>query len=82
MCHSESVCERVLSQANCVMTTGNTLLSDDELEMLVVLRMNREFMEFMREHYAHLGYQQFKQTTIDARENYGPDPDDSDADEA
>ena len=50
--------------------------------MLVVLRMNREFMEFMREHYAHLGYQQFKQTTIDARDNYDPDPDDSDAAEA
>ena len=30
---------------------GNTLLSDEEVEMLVILRMNRDFMSFMREHY-------------------------------
>ena len=35
-----------------VMTNGNTLLGDKMLEMLVVLRMNREFMEFMRREYA------------------------------
>ena len=34
------------------MTNGNTLLGDQMLEMLVVLRMNREFMEFMRREYA------------------------------
>ena len=31
-------------------TDGNTLLSDEELEMLVILRMNRDFMIYMREH--------------------------------
>ena len=45
---AESYCERVLSCANNVVTTGNTLLSDEEVEMLVLLRMNRAFMEFMR----------------------------------
>ena len=47
--NAESFCERVLSQSNLVMTDGNTLLSDEEIEMVVILRVNREFMEFMRE---------------------------------
>ena len=42
--NAESFSERILSNAN----DGNTLLGDEELEMLVVLRMNRDFMEFMR----------------------------------
>ena len=29
-----------------------TLLGDRELEMLVILRMNRDFMDFMRTNYA------------------------------
>ena len=33
------------------MTEGNTLLSDLELEQVTVLRMNCEFMQFMRKHY-------------------------------
>ena len=43
----ESFAERAISGANLVMTNGNTLLGDQMLEMLVVLRTNREFMEFM-----------------------------------
>ena len=39
----ESFCERVLSCANNVLTEGNTLLNDAELEMLVILSMNRGF---------------------------------------
>jgi hypothetical protein len=35
------------------MGKGNTLLSDKYLEMLVVLRMNRKFMEHMRDHYGN-----------------------------
>ena len=50
--NAESFAERVISGANLVMTNGNTLLGDQMLEMLVVLRMNREFMEFMRREYA------------------------------
>mmetsp|Transcript_11130 Transcript_11130/g.25676 ORF Transcript_11130/g.25676 Transcript_11130/m.25676 type:complete len:112 (-) Transcript_11130:33-368(-) len=34
---AESYCERILSCANNVLTKGNTLLSDAELEMIVVL---------------------------------------------
>jgi hypothetical protein len=33
------------------MADGNTLPNDKTLEMLVVLRMNRNFMVFMRENY-------------------------------
>ena len=51
-----------------VLAEGNTLLSDEELEMRpslrVILRMNREFMTFMREHYGHLLTEQFGQTII------------------
>ena len=53
-----------MSCANNVLTKGNTLLSDAELEMVVVLRMNREFMQFMREHYAAQAKQIFGQTIV------------------
>ena len=32
-----------------VLTEGNTLLLDEELEMLVILRMNRDFMQYVHE---------------------------------
>ena len=49
--NAKSFCERILSCARDVLTDGNTLLGDEELPMLVILRMNRRFM---REHYNHL----------------------------
>jgi hypothetical protein len=61
---AESYCERVLSCANNVVTCGNTLLSDEEVEMLVILRMNRDFMSFMREHYGAEAKQHFGQTVV------------------
>ena len=46
--NAESYCERVLSCANDVLTKGmNTVLKDEELELLVILRMNRDFMKFI-----------------------------------
>jgi hypothetical protein len=42
---------RINSCANLAVTTGNTALDPEEANMLIVLRMNREFMGFMREHY-------------------------------
>ena len=51
------------------MTSGNTLLSDEELEMIVILRMNRDFMKFMRKHYADIPLQTFKMTVLDTHEN-------------
>ena len=47
---------------------GNSLLADDELEKLVILRMNRDFMRFMRKHYNHLTKDHFGLTVIDDAE--------------
>ena len=68
--NAESFAERVISGSNLVMTNGNTLLGDKMLEMLVVLRMNREFMEFMRREYAEeiAKTQPFKMTVITEEE--------------
>lgn len=48
---AQSYCERVVSAANIIMTKGRTLLSDEELDMLATLRMNREFMDWARAKY-------------------------------
>ena len=45
---------------------GNTLLSDNYLEMLTILRMNRGFMDFMRTHYNDAAEQEFKMTVVRA----------------
>ncbi len=47
-----------------MLTEGNTLLSDAELEMLVGLPMNRSFMESMRQYYAGLGKTLAKQGRV------------------
>ena len=40
-------------------------MSDEELEMLVTLRMNRKFMEYMRETYGEkLSKQPFQMTLV------------------
>jgi hypothetical protein len=49
---------------NNVIDEGNTLLKDRSLERLTVLRMNREFMSFMRAKYPDLAKQTFKQTVV------------------
>ena len=62
--NAESFCERVLRCAGHVLTEGNTLLGDEELEMLVVLRMNRNFMRFMREKYGDVVKQPYGKTVV------------------
>ena len=46
-----SFCERVDSCENDVCTEGNSLLAPEEIDKLVVLRMKRDSMEFVRHHY-------------------------------
>ena len=47
-----SFCERINSCANIVVTKDNSLLSDEaEIDKVVTLRMNRDFMEYMRTYY-------------------------------
>ena len=66
--NAESFCERTLRCAGHVLTEGNTLLADEELEMLVILRMNRNFMQFMRENYNELTTDHFQRTVVDEQE--------------
>jgi len=55
-------CGRILSEANDVCHEGNTLLDTEKINMLVVLRMNREFIHYMREIYPNLSCQNFNGT--------------------
>ena len=50
--NAESYAERVNSVGKLIMTNDSTLLGDELLNKLVTLRMNRTFMEFMRENYS------------------------------
>ena len=76
---ASSFAERINSAANLILTDGNTLLSPAELSMIVVLRMNRRFMEYMRKNYGHLPRQRFKMTVVTQGENAN-DSDDDDGD--
>ena len=51
---ASSFCERVNSCANMVCTKENSLLSRDEIDMVVTLRMNKRFMKFMRKEFPNL----------------------------
>ena len=42
-----------------MLTEGNTHLSDGKMELLVMLRMNKSFMEFMRTHYPRVASEKF-----------------------
>lgn len=48
---SQSFCERVNSCANLLLTLANTVLNDEELGILVVLRMNAELFSMLRTLY-------------------------------
>lgn len=48
---SQSFCERVNSAANIVMGDHNTMLSPAEVSAVVLLRMNKEFAEMLRDRY-------------------------------
>ena len=62
--NAESVCERGLSFEKLVMTEGNTLLSNEETEMINVLRMNQVFMDYMRTRSPHTSKQRLNQTVV------------------
>mmetsp|Transcript_27525 Transcript_27525/g.33424 ORF Transcript_27525/g.33424 Transcript_27525/m.33424 type:complete len:151 (+) Transcript_27525:51-503(+) len=59
---AESFIERVISVANLILTEGNTLLDDDELEMMTILRINREFMRYMRANHPRVAKQQHERS--------------------
>ena len=47
----ESFCYRVLSCVKLVVSDLHVSLKTEEIRMLVILRMNHEFMEYMRSSY-------------------------------
>lgn len=63
--NAESYAERVNSIGKLVCAEGNSLLSEEEVTMLVVLRMNRSFMKHMREHYGKYVREAFGMTVVD-----------------
>ena len=63
--NSEGFCERMLRAAGHVLTEGNSLLKSSELEKLTLLRMNKDFMKFMRANYSHVSRQQFNRTVAE-----------------
>ena len=66
---ASSVCERINSAANQILTKGNTLLSSAEVNMPVVLRMNRRFMVHMREHHPEVPQQHFHMAVLSMADN-------------
>ena len=62
--NAESFCERILRAAGHVMTEGNTLLNDEELEMLTVLRINKHFIMKYRKIYREQLNEQFQHTVV------------------
>ena len=61
---ASSFAERINSAANLILTKGNTVLAEEEINMCTVLRMNRRFMEFMREYHPDAANQRFQMTVI------------------
>ena len=57
---ASSFCERINSAANIILHDGNLSLSEREINKLVVLRVNRRFMEYMRKTYSHVTQQELK----------------------
>lgn len=56
---SASFCERINSCANQVLTSGNSSLGPALIDKIVVLRMNKKFMKFMRRSYPGVLNQKF-----------------------
>ena len=51
---ASSFCERVNSCAKNIMTHDRTMLSDNHLEMLCYLRMNRDYIYYLKIKYPHI----------------------------
>ena len=47
-----------------MVTEGNTLLSDNKIEMRVVLHINYEFVKFVQSKYGNFSRQKFNMTIV------------------
>ena len=61
--------ERINSCTNQVLTLGKTLLGDGEMDKLVMCRINRDFMVFMRKNYPQVADEQFEFGLLKAKDN-------------
>jgi hypothetical protein len=66
---ASSYAERVNSVGNQILTKGNSLLSPDEINKVVVLRMNREYMKYMRQKHPEASLQHFNMTVLKPGDN-------------
>jgi hypothetical protein len=79
--NAESFCERVLSCVKLVVSDLHVSLKAEEIRMLVMLRMNREFMEYMRKTYADTPLSEFKAADTYVRTRGGLETLDDDEDD-
>ena len=81
--NTESFCECVLSCLKLVVSDLHVSLKGEEIRMLVILRMNRGFMEYMRVSYPDTPLSEFKtvDTYVCAHEDVGGLDDEDDEDD-
>jgi hypothetical protein len=69
--NAESFCERVLSCVKLVVSDLHVSLKADEIRILVILRMNHEFTEYMRASYPDTPLSDFRAADTYVRANGG-----------
>jgi hypothetical protein len=79
--NSSSFCQFVLSCVKLVVSDFHITLKANEIRMLVILRMNHEFMEYMRGSYPDTSLSEFKETDMHVRAHGGVDTLDDDEDD-
>ena len=79
--NAESFCERVLSCVKLVVSDLHVRLKAEEIRMLVMLWMNREFMEYMRVTYPDTPLSEFKAADTYVRARGGVEALDDDEDD-
>jgi hypothetical protein len=79
--NAESFCERVLSCVKLVVSDLHVSLKAEEIHMLVMLRMNHEFMEYMRATYPDTPLSEFKTVDTYVRTRGGLEALDDDEDD-
>lgn len=72
--------ERINSIGNQVLTKGNSVLGLNEINMVAVLRMNREYMKYMRQKHPEASQQHFNMTVLKL-DNNNTDEEDPESDE-
>ena len=64
-----SFCERIGSNASITVTKGNSVFAPEEINILTVLGINREYIKYMRHNHPDVARQQFKRALVSLKEN-------------